>query len=581
MFGRYSTFAIESLTQNINIKITTMYKLKETILKTRTMLMLLAVIFLAFSCKKEDVSLPDNSSYEWKTNNQQMPPSRSENHSNNGSIEDVAIVLGDTISDPYKLENMQKAYNNINNGNAPISSVKANYRYVRVLPASQDELKLIESDTTLLLFDYPLHYEIAVAGIYYHDPTVADSTLTWLYSVVPLNYQFPAGINEELIYYVYIPPTESKGDFYDRLEEEAYRVVGYEDQGDGSKATNSTWIPSATIRVWDDLLQRNIPLRGALVTARYGTKVRSGITNSSGFCYVNGEFRYKVNYAIKWESAYWVIRDGMFWAAWYNGPKQKSAWDLTISGGKSLRYATIHRAAYKHYYGNNFGLYRPVSQFGKTKICYINTYSDNMGIYWGSWPDMGLLPDIKIWGKKDANTYFPTSLIFGTTCHELAHHSHWLYISAIQYAQVNILVYESWANAVEWVFTNDEYHQLGYTYNNTNAINYNHEMGGKQNWTGGSYSPIFVDLIDNFNQTNSCYFYCYNPNEKRYEYRYHPGGSSYSDDRVTGYSLSFIQNHILNHAYGLSSLYTYVKQNKPAGFNVTNSDIDALFAKYW
>ena len=106
-------------------------------------------------------------------------------------------------------------------------------------------------------------------------------------------------------------------------------------------------------------------------------------------------------------------------------------------------------------------------------------------------------------------------------------------------------------------------------------------MGGNQNWTGGSYSPIFVDLIDNFNQTNSCYFYCYNPNEKRCEYRYHPGGSSYSDDRVTGYSLSFIQNHILNHAYGLSSLYTYVKQNKPAGFNVTNSDIDALFAKYW
>lgn len=534
---------------------------------------------LTTACKKEEVHSGNLSGSEEEIPNLQNDMKRSSSP-DFSFTSDGAIVLGDTINDPYRLENMRRAYRNINDGNAPIPDVKANHRYVRVLPADRDGLNAIEADTNLLLFEYPLHYEIAVRGTYYHDLTVLDSTLTWLYSVVPMNYQFPAGTREELIYYVYIPPTESKGDFYDQLEEEAYRVAGYEDEDGGAKA-NGLWTPSATIQVWDDLLQRNIALQGAKVTARYCTKVRVGITNSSGFCYVNGDFRYKVNYAIKWESSYWVIRDGMFWAAWYNGPKLKGHWDLTISGGKSLRFATIHRGAYKHYYGYNFGLYRPVSPFGRTKICYMDTYSDNMGIYWGSWPDMGLLPDIKIWGKENASTYYPTSLVFGTACHELAHHSHWLYISAIQYAQVNILIYESWANVVEWAFTNDEYYKLGLKYNVLNAKNYNHEMGGRQHWVGGSYSPIFVDLIDDFNQRDSTNFYCYNQQTHVYESIKHGGGSSYPDDRVAGYTLSYIQNHILNHAYGLSSLYTYVKQNKPSGSNVTNSDIDLLFAKYW
>jgi hypothetical protein len=34
---------------------------------------------------------------------------------------------------------------------------------------------------------------------------------------------------------------------------------------------------------------------------------------------------------------------------------------------------------------------------------------------------------------------------------------------------------ESWAKAVEWALTNDEYHKLGTKYNNLDAKNYNYE----------------------------------------------------------------------------------------------------------
>lgn len=560
-----------------------MYKLKETILKTRTVLMLLAVIFLAFSCKKEDVSLPDNSSYEWKTNNQQMPPSRSENHSNNGSTEDVAIVLGDTLSDPYKLENMQKAYNNINNGNAPISSVKANYRYVRVLPADQDELNAIEADTTLLLFDYPLHYEITVAGTYYHDPTVADSTMTWLYSVVPMNYQFPTGVNEELIYYVYIPPTESKGDFYDQLEEEAYRITGYEGEDNGSKAARgSWWTPSAKIRAWDDIVQGYIPLEGVKVLARFLTKTAKGITDGNGECEVDKDFRYPVYYSIKWESNVWDIRNGALGQAYYNvNTSMSTPWNFYIgNNGSSILYATVHRAAYKFCYGNRLGLKRPILSYGKTKIAvYDKTAWWGSGCCWGTWSLFGIIPDINIALPHSTCT----AEVFGTTIHELGHQSHLLFIGKGTYIQLAKEIHESWAAAVECALTNHHYNNELSSYG-TRCQQYNQGFS-YQDWKPkdppqktNCYTPIFIDLIDNYNQRNggNCGYYpivsdscpySFSPNNNR------------PNDVISGYNITYIQNNVLPDAYGLSSLCSSLKAHKIAG--VTDQMIDNHMAPYW
>lgn len=77
---------------------------------------------------------------------------------------------------------------------------------------------------------------------------------------------------------------------------------------------------------------------------------------------------------------------------------------------KSIMYATIHRAAYKHYYGDNLGIRRPAS-VGNTKLCYMD--EDGTGVFWGDWIDVGILPDIKIWGK-DAGVYKETDRIFAT-----------------------------------------------------------------------------------------------------------------------------------------------------------------------
>ena len=312
---------------------------------------------------------------------------------------DDEIILGDSINDPYRIDNMCAAYDLLVNEGVtpPISSIEPNYRYVKVLPDNEEGLDNLEADTNLLLFDFPLHYEIIVNGVYYHDPTVTDSALNWFYAVVPCNYVFPTGNTVEDIYEVFIP--EENTDFYNQLETKSYLLTGNltDDEGQSENSVtpqqgNTRFIPSATIQMYDDVVGDYIPVQGAKVTARYCTKTASGITDAYGFCTINKSFKYSVNYAIKWERAYWDIREGFWGQAYTNGPKQKSSWNLNISNGKALSYAVIHSAAMKHYYGNNLGLRRPILPIGKTKICYYHTFNIfYLGYYINRWNLFGIL----------------------------------------------------------------------------------------------------------------------------------------------------------------------------------------------
>ncbi len=200
-----------------------------------------------------------------------------------------------------------------------------------------------------------------------------------------------------------------------------------------------------------------IPLIQVSVHARWFTNVKTDLTDENGY-FETGQFRNEVNYAIKWERGDYDIRNGTLLQAWYNGPKKKGDWNLKIgTGGKSIMYATMHRAAYKQFYGDNLGIRRPTG-LDKTKLCYMD--ENGSGIFWGDWIDYGILPDIKIWGK-DNGSYKPTDRIFGTTTHELGHMSHWHLIGIDNYAFTGKVIYESWADAVEWALTNDEYHKMG------------------------------------------------------------------------------------------------------------------------
>jgi hypothetical protein len=411
---------------------------------------LLLGVTLITSCKKEEM-LPINNNPN---------PTAQQN--------DGMIVLGEQLEDPYSIENMKKAYASLRTrGDAPDIDITPTHTYIRLLPKDETEWGVLKSDTTIHIYDYPLNFEIQNIGTYYHDPSLPDSSITWQYCVLPINYAIP-NIQHEKIYDVFIPEEADStrlksginlNEFYAELELESVKLTGNLPEGGTRIEKASKWTPKGKIRVYDDYLGL-VPVVGANVHARWFTRVESKLTDGSGN-FTMPQFRYEVNYSIKWERQDFDIREEDWGQAWFNGPKQKSDWNLDISSGKSLRYATIHRAAHQYYYENIGGIKRPPLNKWYKRAMKIGYYhrkakkeiNGDANPYWPQWYTW---PDLRIFGE---NTYGwrNTRDIYSTTIHELAHASHWDLSGKTTFNKTENKVTESWARGVQWWLTRKVY----------------------------------------------------------------------------------------------------------------------------
>ena len=401
------------------------------------------------------------------------------------------------------------------------------------------------------------------------------------------------------------------------------------------------WNPDGFIRAFDNELNSLIPLQGVKVRAVRWFTTKVSYTDSRGY-YKTGTFRRPVNYSIKWENdSYWDIRKGLIGQAKYDGPKQKGRWNLDIQSwaGESLGFATIHRALYRYFYKNIAGLKRPGNR-SKLKVSYHHGKSGT-GVNWGNWDGTGLFPTIRIWGKNSSGNDHAVNQLYSTMIHEIAHTSHLELIGNIQYIQVSKTVYESWANAVEFYITRLEYNDLGEVdYDNPVPFN---DVDNMQSWVGGDpdYTPLFIDFIDNYNQSirrgtvasscpdggvfdGNCYIGTPPQGETSFIYAdnfyYTPvnccdcplPGSWYDGancfvqdipdnrigfiwnnnwylrpagdearpyDEISGYTMFDLEQRILPHSYGLTSLRSKLKEFKPNG--MTDKHIDLYFNYYY
>jgi hypothetical protein len=552
----------------------------KTLISTITLVGIITLLLFQ-SCNKDALQFADETSNPMAMGSGK-PPIFYENEG--------LMVLGEQLEDPYNIANMRQALSNLKlAGNIviPIKTIMPNMVYLRFLPNDEDEWNELRMDTTLLFFDHPLDYEIEMSGAYYHDPSLPEDAITWQYTVLPINYSIP-NIQHEILYELFFPPTESLPTpknldptyiFYEELLTESLVLTGNYDPN----MSKGKWTPSGSIHVYDHVLDDYIPLRGAKVVVNFLTRFNDAITNDNGNFDIGKTYNNKVNYKIKWERGQYDIRNGNFGQATTDGPNQKSAWHKTIyAGGKTIMYATIHRAAHKFFYGDRLGIKSPELAIGKTKICYLDKEGDNLGMYWSVWNVFGVLPNIQIWGKSNG-VYRRTELVFGTTIHELAHQSHNRYVGNIQFWQTDDLIAESWARAVQWALTNHEYHALGNKHNHTGAKNYNHEGGyqtWQRTWTNWKYSPLFIDLIDNYNQRGmSNLFVTFNSivvGPPISIFPIAPYCPTCPNDRIFGYTLKQIQDIVLKNSKNLSDFKKEAKKLP----GVKAVDVDELTALY-
>jgi hypothetical protein len=331
------------------------------------------------------------------------------------------------------------------------------------------------------------------------------------------------------------------------------------------------WNPSGKIQVFDTRRDTLIPLVGVEVCARRWFTTYTVFTNQEGNYYSPWGYDRPANYSLYFETWAFDVRSGTIVQAWIDGPKIDSPWNLDIAPNTlDAFYANVFRAAWRYNFGDIGGLIRPFFVGYAIKYAACDNVGISQGVNNGNWTVFGLNPNIRIYRFKSNGTDYSSDEIFSTTCHETCHTTHPLImnLSYIQYGQVGTNIQESWAVAVEWFITQKEYRERGISDYSGPSYNVGASYPtnwGHQNWhPGGSlnnYSCVFIDLIDNFNQSTISI-----------------NGQVGLVDNITGYTMSGIESGFLKHVYGYSSLRDQLKANKPNG--VTDAQIDEMMNQY-
>lgn len=216
------------------------------------------------------------------------------------------IVLGKRLENPYSTENMQAAYSSLYSTRSSRDVVSTTHLYVRFLPENEADFRLLES-RGLVLFDYPLDYEILVDGDYYTDPELPEGSITWQYSVVEKNFDFP-DMRYEIIEECCLDEgdaiTRSDGVDFAMLEREAFRLTGNGGMlGDETKAARN--VPQGRLTVSDANYNagEGSGVAGVKVVANSFVKVAKGYTDGTGHFKLNKSFSSsKVKYRIVFEN---------------------------------------------------------------------------------------------------------------------------------------------------------------------------------------------------------------------------------------------------------------------------------------
>jgi len=487
------------------------------------------------------------------------------------------------IINPYSVTNMKKAYESLQVEGLMKTqfTIEATHLYVRFLPKDSADLETLNKDTSLVLFSYPLDYELS-EGEKYIDSTLIGNDFTWLYTKVPVGYVSSIS-GYEVLEELYLPMdveadqqqakqkkiSAAAINYWSILEERSLKLTGnYTEKVSAEGKQNARWWPQATIRVKDDSIGTFIPLEGVIVRARWLFNWEEGITNSNGVAYMSGSFSGKLNWSIIWEGTNWDIRDGMFLQAYYHAPdKVSSNWDLKIDGGKSKAYAHVHRACWTMYHGDNMGSCKQYYQLTPNIRQKISVYDHHgngaAGVnYGGNW---FIFSQINIY-MRSVLKYSSSDEIYGTTVHELAHGLHILDmdVDIFSFIFIKSIIQESWATAVEWAITNNEYKRLGYYLNHRNQQYWGLlKTDYSKNMSFMNYSPIFIDLIDNFNQRT-----LYSGVFQNYEF---------PDDNVTGFTIAELRG-VLRKTFSIADLKKNVKALRTDPTILSN--IDKLFETY-
>jgi hypothetical protein len=527
---------------------------------------------------------------------------------------DGEMILGKKFENPYEIKNMQEALKILKkkNKDAIDFMISPNYVYVRFLPKDLSEYNKINGDQRMDVFEYPLDYEIIKEGSFYKDKSLGDSEFGYIYAAVPFNMEFDKKIKKEILAEMFLPDGNGREDEYfktkqnksekeksilEALENEALDIFG--DEILGSKRNNKGAkvqgrYASGRIRVWDERLTYNestgqyipgsgqIPVPGCQVRANVGFTTKTTLTNLDGTFFINHFWSVNcIDMSIKWDRNDFDIRTGSYGQAITSNNNVCTAWNPDITESISPNhyiYAHVHRAAWYYYYNNIFNVPTPPTRTKFDLYGISNLVGEKMHLgakeggarshyfqFNGNW----LASQIKLNFDITTDSRHDARYIFNATIHELTHASHWdigmNYPAYISNAGQAARLAESWADGVAW-------HSTQLVYGNVIDPRWNAQVDNANQMlsipditsTFNYYTPLFIDLMDNFNQGDPNL----NPSSNK---------ANLPIDIVSGYTMSQLQSFLNARPTNWYMYRDYLETNST---NVNESQAIQLFSIY-
>lgn len=296
-------------------------------------------------------------------------------------------ILGKKLPNPYSMDVMSEAWEILHprtreDPDTTDHDLEATHIYVRMLPEDASDVDwLLESDYEF--FNYPLDYEILGDPDEYHDPSLPDSTVTWLYTVMPIDATLPS-MDYEIVDVCYIPddgPQNNNPNGLTPIEQVAFGLVGGSElndvgdidweepePGDGTHPGGGTGgngnLLQGNIEYCDNYLNNTVGVKGVKVTLRKGVKSRSTYTDENGHYEIPNVFASSPTLSVTYCNSEGFSCHYGFLLKTIRYKKTVGtslSWSIdTLSDRKNWALANINNAAYDWYkYCETTGIQKP------------------------------------------------------------------------------------------------------------------------------------------------------------------------------------------------------------------------------
>ena len=135
----------------------------------------------------------------------------------------LPTILGALRQNPYTVARITQAWNNLYRNTR--SSIAPTHLYLKFTPQSEAHLQMLSQQDDLILYDYPLEYEVVQLGGYYEDPNTPPGQLQPLYAVVPVGSPLP-NVPYQIVEQLVLAP------YHTHLTKEAFRITNNDWSGE-------------------------------------------------------------------------------------------------------------------------------------------------------------------------------------------------------------------------------------------------------------------------------------------------------------------------------------------------------------